>query len=145
MQLTEPSSGRPTKWTPLKYREGKPLILSGALVMSLTPSSGMDFAQVSEGKGLIYAAIHQFGGTTHPKVTLKMRAYYWAKWFETQDEKWKWMAIGAKVGSTLTIKIPARPSLVWLDEDVERYKTMLLNWMVSFEDVQVAKTKRMAA
>ena len=145
VQLTFDEGGRPDKWTPLKYRSGKPLILTGALRASVTPEYDLDYAAVTEGRGLVYAAIHQFGGVVKPKVTEKMRSFYWAKWFETKDDKWRWMALGAKVGTRLEIQIPARPSLVWIEEDVEQYKTLLANRMVTFESVEVSKTKRMAA
>jgi len=145
VQLTFDESGRPGKWMPLKYRNGKPLILSGALRSSVTPESGMDYAAVTEGRGLVYAAIHQFGGTVRPKVTEKMRSFYWAKWFETKDDKWRWMALGAKVGERLEIQIPARPSLVWLEEDVELYKKMLGERMIVFAPVEVQQLRRMAA
>lgn len=138
------TGGRP-QWPPLKYRTGKPLVLTGALKASLLSGFGPDHAEVIEGRGIVYAAIHQFGGTVHPKVTEKMRAFYWAKWFETKEDKWRWMALGAKVGTQLNITIPARPSLVWLPEDVEQYTQMLGNRMITLEDVTVTKQRRLAA
>jgi len=39
------------------------------------------------------------------KVTLKMRKFFWAMWFDTKDEFWKGMAMTKKQ----TINITARP------------------------------------
>ena len=35
--------------------------------------------------------IHQRGGLM--KVTDKMRGYFWARYYETHEDKWKWMAL----------------------------------------------------
>ena len=84
---------------------------------------------------VVYAAIHNEGGTVHPKITPKMRRFAWAKYYElkgrqkgaqkprkgTQNrtsqsagnqpdsreaEKWKRLALTKK--ETLTINIPQR-------------------------------------
>jgi phage gpG-like protein len=57
-------------------------------------------------KGIKYAAIHNKGGVTHPRVTEKMRGFAWHKWKETKDPKWK--AIALTDQSTLTVPIPKR-------------------------------------
>ncbi len=134
-------SGRTDPWAPLKYRSGKPLILTGALRGSGEASSGADYAQLAAGRGMMHAAIHQYGGTTHPTFTEKMRAFYWAKWYETQDTKWKAMALGHKVGETLTIRIPARPFLAWVPMQVEQYQAVLMGAMITTEPVTVAKVQ----
>jgi len=54
-----------------------------------------------------YAAIHEFGGTITVRITDKMRRFFWFKFRETRDEKYKWMALTRK--QTFTIRIPARP------------------------------------
>jgi len=54
-----------------------------------------------------YAAIHEFGGVVHVPVTVRMRRFFWAKFFETRDEKWKWMALSKK--TEFVIQIDARP------------------------------------
>ena len=56
--------GRP-KWLGIKYREGKPLIKTGALRQSINASWDNNEALV--GTNLEYAALHQFGGTIRPK------------------------------------------------------------------------------
>lgn len=51
-----------------------------------------------------YAEIHEFGGTTHPKVTSKSRAFFWHMFFETQDDKWKGMALTSKDSFDVVLK-----------------------------------------
>lgn len=57
----------------------------------------------------VYAAIQEFGGTTHPTVTRKSRAFFWYMLKATGDEKWKGMALSKK--SHFTVHIDARPYL----------------------------------
>tara|TARA_Y100000310_G_scaffold146471_2_gene145825 strand:- start:5606 stop:6109 length:504 start_codon:yes stop_codon:yes gene_type:complete len=59
-----------------------------------------------------YAAIQEFGGTTHPVVTAKMKRFFWFKFFSggEVEQKWKKMAL-MKIGKKLTVKIPASPYL----------------------------------
>lgn len=57
--------GRP-KWKALKYRDGRPLQLSGRLHNSIQPWS--DNNQAVVGTNVIYAGIHQNGGQTRPHV-----------------------------------------------------------------------------
>lgn len=54
-----------------------------------------------------YAAIHEFGGVIHVPVTARMRRFFWAKFFETNNERWKFMAISNK--TEFVIQIDARP------------------------------------
>lgn len=61
------------------------------------------------GNPLVYARIHEYGGTTRPTVTKKMRSWAWRQFFETGDEMYKWIALTKK--PKLTIKIPKRPYL----------------------------------
>ena len=92
-------------------------------------------AKVTSFNDVIYAAIHNEGGTIHPKITPKMRRFAWAKYYELKGgakgaqkprkgqkngvtksvgnqpdsggaEKWKRLALTKK--ETLTINIPRR-------------------------------------
>lgn len=58
-----------------------------------------------------YGRVHNDGGTTHPKVTEKMRKFAWFKFYESdeKDETWKWLALTKK--KVLSIKIPKRQFL----------------------------------
>ena len=55
-------------------------------------------------KGVIYARIHEFGGTTHPIVTKKSRGFFWHKFYETEDPKWKFMALTKKSKFNVVLK-----------------------------------------
>ncbi len=83
-----------------------------------TPRNG----SVTIYNNVIYAGVHNAGGTTHPKVTPKMRAYAWARYYEETGKKgkkkggkddegsfWKGLALTKK--QTLDIKIPKRQFL----------------------------------
>ena len=54
-----------------------------------------------------YAAIHEFGGEVHPKVTDKMRGWAFAMFRETGKDIYLGIALTKK--SNLDITIPARP------------------------------------
>lgn len=139
MVMAFDNSGRGDPWTPLRYRRGKPLVDTGTLRASGVATSGPDFAQVSAGRGLVYARIQQEGGTTHPVVTEKSRAFFWAKWFETGEIMWKAMALKYKVGDTMEIRIPARPYLAWIPEEVVRYQEVLGKALITLEPITSAK------
>jgi len=53
-----------------------------------------------------YARIHNEGGTVRVPVTQRARRFFWAMFYETSDEKWKWMALTKK--QSFTIRIPRR-------------------------------------
>lgn len=62
-------------WKAIKYRQGKILQDTGKLAASIARDSGNDYAQLSA--GVIYAAIHQFGGQAGrgKKVTIPARPF----------------------------------------------------------------------
>ncbi|WP_276726582.1 phage virion morphogenesis protein [Capnocytophaga granulosa] len=83
------------------------------LSQSLTLKNSLRIAEqsservvISAGEKLSYAAIHNEGGTITVKVTEKMRKYFWAMYYKTQNSRYKWMALTEK--ETLTIHIPKR-------------------------------------
>jgi phage gpG-like protein len=82
-------------------------VRSGRLVNSLRADSGMRGGSFFVGSNVKYAAIHEFGGTTHPRVTGKMRRWAWAKFYETGDSKFKGIALTPK--ARLDVPIPERP------------------------------------
>jgi phage gpG-like protein len=59
---------------------------------------------------VIYAQIHEYGGTTHPIVTAKMKKFAWYKFIESNNPMWKAIALTKK--SKLTVPIPARPYIL---------------------------------
>jgi len=61
---------------------------------------------IVESKAVPYAAIHEFGGTTHPRVTGKMRGFAWFKFRETENPMWRAIALTRK--PRLNVPVPAR-------------------------------------
>ena len=98
------------------------------LQQSLTLKNSLRIAEqspervvISAGEKLSYAAIHNEGGTITVKVTEKMRKYFWAMYYKTQDSRYKWMALTEK--ETLTIHIPKRQFIgesYTLDKQLEK-------------------------
>lgn len=78
----------------------------------------------------VYASIHQHGGEINPiiPVTPAMRKYFWARYYGTGQEKYKWMALTKKTTFTPHIKIPASPYLVIQQEDIEDIRDVLLEY-----------------
>ncbi|STZ75560.1 phage virion morphogenesis protein [Bergeriella denitrificans] len=76
--------GRP-KWLGLKYRNGKPLVDTGALRGSITELADNDTALV--GTNLVYAAIHNFGGMAGrgKKVRIPQREFLTLTGQDKQD------------------------------------------------------------
>jgi len=74
-----------------------------------------------------YAAIHQFGGTLKPTIpiSLKMRKFFWAKYFETGKDNWKALALTKKKELKPMIQVPARPYITMTEEDLEEIISLL--------------------
>jgi len=49
----------------------------------------------------VYAKVHEYGGTF--TITAQQRRFFWAKWYETNDEMWKALALSTRY------TIPPRP------------------------------------
>lgn len=105
--------GRPL-WTPLKYRDGKPLQMSGRLHGSIHPWHDNDSAVV--GTNVVYAAIQNFGGKT--------RAH------EIRPRHKKALAFGGRFARKVNhpgSDIPARPFLVLTEVDCEEIRQAILD------------------
>lgn len=99
-------------WTPSKaaQEEGRrTLIKSGNLRDSITHRASRDETQV--GSNVVYAAIHQFGGTIRAKTAKGLR-----------------FKIGDRFVTKREVTIPARPFLGLSDED----RTMIREEIVAF-------------
>jgi hypothetical protein len=72
-----------------------------------------------------YAAIQDKGGVTRPLVTPKLRRWAWAMFYETKDDKYKWIAMTKK--ARLTVPIPESK---WFSGVIER-RQELLDFMMS--------------
>jgi len=66
----------------------------------------MNRVQISAGRNLPYAAIHNEGGTITVTVTDKMRRYFWAMYYRTGQDRYRGMALTKK--NKFTIRIPKR-------------------------------------
>lgn len=87
------------------------------------------FINISFGTDIIYAAIHEFGGVTHPEVTDKMRAWAWAKFFKTGNELFKGIALTKK--DKLTIKIKKRPFMQpGVEDNIPWFRTRIKQVML---------------
>lgn len=126
-------------WEPLKDGSGAVPFRGGASFLdTLNREQDAVSGALMMGSGLAYAQIQQFGGETHPMVTEKMLKFFWAKWYETKDDKWKAMAIAWKdyIGETMDIEIPPRPMMEWTPELLEQVAAVL-GTAVSFEPVRM--------
>lgn len=56
---------------------------------------------------VVYAAIHEWGGTIEVPVTKASRGYFWWRYRVTGDPKWRAMALSKK--TKFIVRIPARP------------------------------------
>lgn len=65
-----------------------------------------DTVKIDAGKGIPYAAIHNNGGIIKVHITKRIRKYFWAMFYKTGKEHWKFMALTKK--RKLRIKIPQR-------------------------------------
>jgi phage gpG-like protein len=106
------------KWKPRKYDDGSGRGILIGKQSGRLQKSGTIFK--ADQKSVVvgvpdniaeYGRIHNEGGTTHPKVTDKMRKFAWFKFKESdeKDERWKWLALTKK--KILSIKIPRRQFL----------------------------------
>ena len=75
-----------------------------------------------------YAAIHQFGGTLKPtiQISIKIRKFFWARFYETGQENWKALALTKKNELKPVIRIPARPYITLTEVDFEEILNIIL-------------------
>lgn len=69
-------------------------------------------------KEIPYARIHEFGGTITVPITPKMRRYFWYAYYQTRDDKYRFMALTKK--TSFTIAMPARPYFSPSIEELDR-------------------------
>lgn len=87
-------------------RNDRPLLVdTGELKASIKKQvSGSQVKVRVTGGAEKYADIHNTGGVTHPKVTAKSKAFFWAMYKATGQKRFKAMALSTQ----LTVKIPKR-------------------------------------
>ena len=68
-----------------------------------------------------YAAIHNYGGTVKPSITItpRMRNFFWYKFYDIGLVSWKAMALTKKKKLEPVIQITARPFITLTEEDLE--------------------------
>lgn len=107
--------GRPG-WTPLKYRDGKPLMNTRRLHGSI--GSLADNDQAAVGTNVVYARIHQLGGKTRPHVI--------------RPRNKKALFFNGRFASKVNhpgSDIPARPFLSLTDEDNEAIRQAVIDYL----------------
>lgn len=111
-------------------------IQSGRLLKSFLPNSPDNVYKVSQsgtqysveiGTNVPYARIHEEGGTITQPRSQKQRRFFWAKFYETKDVRFKYAALSNK---PLTIRIPARPYFKPATEEFLRDGVPLLQKMI---------------
>ena len=78
--------------------------------------------------GLDYAQVHNEGATITVPITEKMRDFFWHKWYDTGNEKWKAMALTPQ--ESFQIDIPQRQFIgdsMKLRKEIERAVKRILN------------------
>ncbi len=105
-------------WLPT--REGKPATLSGLRKTERT-SFGGNFAEI-----IWKNTIHQRGGLMNQ--TERMRKFFWGKFYESSDEKWKWMALSRR-----PMVFSPRP-MTATKEDIDYFKRELINRIFSIRE-----------
>jgi phage gpG-like protein len=134
------SSGRPVAWPPsqrVMKRGGKTLVESGALEASgMIADRTEDSITASFGVGLLYAKIHNFGGIIqHPRMRASSRK---VEAFNTpmNMRRRKMVKVGKypTVGTgSYEIPIPARPFVMFQDEDKAKIFEMVLSYYTTGE------------
>jgi hypothetical protein len=81
-----------------------------------------------------YALIQDKGGTTHPTVTARMRAWAWFMYGKWKEERYKWLALTKK--GKLDINIPASR---WFSEVMEKREPVLAAMMQKVAVLRLAE------
>ena len=103
------------KFIPSRNASKNLRIDTGRLLQSFLPNSKDNILQFTQsgsvfgiqlGTKVEYAAIHETGGTITQVRTPKQRRLFWALYFQTGEERYKFAALSNK---PLVTRIPARP------------------------------------
>ncbi|HUT61295.1 MAG TPA: hypothetical protein VNA25_25890 [Phycisphaerae bacterium] len=113
-----------------KYPGGKKTAQLARNTSFIIESTGANGWRSTIGTGLRgsqsvrYAWIQDKGGTTHPRVTPRMRKWAWWAYSESGNEMYKGMALTKK--STLNVKVPASG---WFTKTVKHREQFLREFM----------------
>ena len=86
--------------------------------------------EIIAGEGINYAAIHNEGGTITVKVTPKMKKFFWAMFYKTGENKWKFLALTKK--ENFMIKIPKRQFIGHSDTLMNNLDQMFINEIYNY-------------
>jgi phage gpG-like protein len=122
VHLNLSEGGRPVAW-PVRADGSRSYLggPGGTIGRSIREASGDTWAEVSS--NLPYSAVHQFGGMPKPRVSERSRKYFWRMFYETGNEKWKWMALSRK--TQFAVNIQARPYMQLTEGDVAEIAAMV--------------------
>lgn len=122
--------GRPP-WEPLRSGvQETPLVASGRMYRSVRSRSDENSAEAGIENAEPYMMAQQYGAVTHPRVTERSKAFFWAMWFQTGELRWKRMALLPE-GTVLNVRIPARPFVMFQDADIDWILKRVENAIVS--------------
>lgn len=128
--------GRPTAWQSLKnpvVSASNMLFDSGALFSSIRNESDANSATVTAGEGLgKYPFVHQFGSQHTVPVTPRSVGYFWWMFHNTGDEMWKRMAIVGARDKYFVVNVPARPYMMFQEEDITKIMELIGSGIVRF-------------
>lgn len=139
---TDLFSGGNTQWKKLspstveqrKYKGYFPINIlrqTGQLAASISTSVSGTSITISANK--VYAAIHQYGGTIESttRISARMRKFFWAKYYSTGEEKFKWMALTKKQTIERRITIPARPFITLTPADLDEVRDTIVDSIIT--------------
>ena len=86
--------------------------------------------EITAGEGINYGAIHNEGGTITVKVTPKMKKFFWAMFYKTGVEKWKFLALTKK--ENFLIKIPKRQFIGTSETLINNLDNMFINEIYNY-------------
>ena len=103
----------------------KILFQSYALKNSISiETASLKKIEISAGEGVPYATLHNEGGTVTVRVTKRSRRFFWYKYKQTGDTKWKALALTKK--HQLSSRIPKRQFIGESHALIEKVEQIML-------------------
>lgn len=139
------SVGRPKRWPALKPSTGKqklregytiqPLVRTGALMRSMTYRVSGNGKLLSVGTSIPYGSIHQFGGTikrgAHSRVVPFSKKGGFLSKKSASRRKTGFISIRRVSFGASSVNIPARPFLLFQDEDIDQMNSLIAEHLLS--------------
>ena len=115
-------------WPQRKYNFGavRALLMKSSYLRTSIEVVSSNNKRIVFGSDAAYAAIHNEGGVIQMTVTAKMKRFFWAMYYRTKEETFKWAAL-KKVGTIHKIKIPKRQFM----GDSATFRATLDAWVVN--------------